>query len=192
MEVLFSAIGTSASFPFHSSGYPQDPQGAGTGVLLTQLQHRALRTPPERCQGHINQDVPQILASMQHPLPWVTLAAFALPLLHCLLTADPSAQQQEMTGRHKEPFNYTIMNVFGLFILPRLTSAFSITQREAVISLRSGCLPGQWPHPKGHKQKQRNRVEAADQDQSLRDITRAGVAAGRRQAQGHAALLPIA
>jgi len=135
--------------------------------------------PAEGCPGwgerrglrHVLLQVPGmgLGAQQRHPSRCRLRGSPQLPL-HLPWPADSRAicPAARAAWKAEEPFNYTVINVFGLFISRRLTSTFSIRQREAVIAPCSGCFPGQQPQLKGHQQKPRNSVESWGQDLSLR------------------------
>lgn len=89
----------------------------------------------------------------------------AAPALPCLAPAASALVAHHLEQGHlhsdkscwkaQQPFNYTTVNNFSLFIFLGLTGTFSSRQRTAVIAPCSAA-PGQLPLLKEHGQKQRS------------------------------------
>lgn len=89
-----------------------------------------------------------------------------------------------------EPFNYTIINVFGLFILLRLTSTFGIRQSRALIAWHRGCCPGLLPTTDRREQKQRKGVRGCGSVLELPALPRLCCCTATPLGSGLALLLP--
>lgn len=149
------------------------------------------------CRGHIQQEQSAELGPPGTPrLGRTSLGATnprwpQLPL-HLFQAAGvkticPAARD---AWKAPEPFNYTIINVFGLFILLRLTSTFGIRQSRALIAWHRGCCPGLLPTTDRHEQKQRKGVRGCGSVLELPALPRLCCCTATPRGSGLALLLP--